>query len=318
MIAFELIIKYLSGKASPEEAMRIDNWIDASPSHREHFELLQASWLEAGGETMLMPDAAKHWNKISGKGTSAQTGGKVITLGRLLAAASFVGVCLLGYFLWNSSNQNSETQLAQATTDTLNIALADKSEVKIYPGSELSHPSAFEQGDRAVGLKGSAFFTITPDKTNPFVIDAGICKVQVLGTSFSVEHLGDSVVVSVSTGTVRVYNDKSEVTITEGQVAVCNALGMIYTMAKEGSPANTAAVTTGSFDFDGKPMTEVLAELSAYFKTEITIEDPKSINCAPSISFTDETLDGILSIIAETFGLTVKKEDGRFILSGSC
>ncbi|MES2627875.1 MAG: FecR domain-containing protein [Bacteroidota bacterium] len=318
MIAFELIIKYLSGKASPEEARRIDQWMEESPSNKLHFEQIQASWLEAGDETMHIPDANREWEKIEEKETRVVS---IFTLQRLLAAACMVGLVFLGWMWLKPSSVNGLDRMATTTADTLDLQLADASVVKLYPNSELGYSAKFSGDERNVSLKGDAFFTITPDKTKPFVIDAGICRVQVVGTSFSVKHTGDSVMVNVMTGKVKVFNLSDEILVVPGETAVCSATGNIYNLLPQQAPVTPGnkADKAQSFVFNDVPLKDVVKQLSASFNTPIVLENPAIGECTIHIEFsTNDSLDNIAEAITIGLNISVRREGGKLIFSGTC
>lgn len=324
MMSFELIVKYLSGKASPDEAIRIDEWIDASSENRDHFNGIQSQWLSAGGETMRIPDVQASWKKFEAtitKPAAKPAGGKVIMLRRFAVAASLVGVCFLAYFLYN--NKLGGMQTAEAGNEVIEIGLPDGSEVRLFEQGKLSYPSQFASSNREVKLEGDAFFMVNPDKSKPFIIDAGNCKVQVLGTIFDVRHEKNMTVVTVVSGRVKVFNKLGEVILGPGQSASCegnNAVKMIgdhEVATKTTVAAADNAVSTGSFDFTDKPLKEVVSQLSSHFKTEITLEDPALGDCRLTAPFTDETLENIVEVIALTLNIDSRNENGKIIFSGN-
>ncbi len=314
MISLELIIKYLSGKASPMEAQRVDQWIDDSETNRDYFHSVHAAWLLAGEETMIIPDATQQWNKFKKELPADKPAGKIISLRPLTIAASFIGVCLLAYFLVSKTESTQENMLAQANTDTLVVKLADETDVKVYPNSKLDYPEAFASNDREVKLTGSGFFNVTPDKSKPFIIDAGPCKVQVLGTSFEVLHIGNDVVVNVMTGKVRVYNTKGEIVLVAGEKAICNAEGAISLQPKN----STSTISLAKVEFDEitlSKLAEVLKERGI-----ATLEFRECLGKKDLILqgvSTDDSLETILEGLVPA-ELTYKNEGGKVIVSGSC
>ena len=73
--------------------------------------------------------------------------------------------------------------------------------------TRLSYRDNFGRHGRNVTLSGEAFFEITRDEKNPFIVDAGNASVKVIGTSFNVitKNSDSAVEVFVKTGQVLSY-----------------------------------------------------------------------------------------------------------------
>ncbi|TDX02237.1 FecR family protein [Dinghuibacter silviterrae] len=62
MLAESIIRKYLSGAATPDEAAKVEEWIDASPEHRRAFEQVWHEWQALLGKgDYRAPDVAGEW-----------------------------------------------------------------------------------------------------------------------------------------------------------------------------------------------------------------------------------------------------------------
>lgn len=67
------------------------------------------------------------------------------------------------------------------------LKLADGTHVWLNALSEISYPASFNSERREVRLKGEAFFDVAKDKNKKFIVHAGTCEIEVLGTQFNVE-----------------------------------------------------------------------------------------------------------------------------------
>ena len=67
------------------------------------------------------------------------------------------------------------------------IILSDQTEVWLNAGSRLIYPTVFRGGKRKVQLQGEAYFKVSKDKSNPFIVETSNSKIKVLGTSFNVK-----------------------------------------------------------------------------------------------------------------------------------
>ncbi|MGM5469990.1 FecR family protein [Flavobacteriaceae bacterium LMO-SS05] len=67
------------------------------------------------------------------------------------------------------------------------IILSDSSIVHLNAGTSIKYPVKFINGkNRKVFLSGEAFFEVSKDKENPFIVSSGNLNVRVLGTKFNI------------------------------------------------------------------------------------------------------------------------------------
>jgi transmembrane sensor len=71
-----------------------------------------------------------------------------------------------------------------------------------------------------------------------------------------------------------------------------------------------------SFVFDKVPLGEVIKSLSEKFNVEIIFTKDKIKDCKLTATFESENLENIISVIAETFNLTVVHQKNGIVLSG--
>ena len=137
------------------------------------------------------------------------------------AAAAFAALLLFvsPSHLWPTSAPGAQQALAlteasgapvrawSAGAQPLVVRLSDESEVRLERGARidpvLSTGSRFE----LLLSQGEAEFSVTPGGPRRWVIEAGLAKVEVVGTVFRVARSEGSVRVSVSRGTVLVKGD---------------------------------------------------------------------------------------------------------------
>ena len=110
---------------------------------------------------------------------------KEVKLGRrswLTRVAAAAAILLVGSWLvWNTFNP--AIQEIATTNDTQGVHLADNTEVTINRGSDFQYPTQFTRSERKVELQGEAFFDVTRNPEQPFIIQTGNIQVKVLGLS---------------------------------------------------------------------------------------------------------------------------------------
>lgn len=71
------------------------------------------------------------------------------------------------------------------------VALSDGTIVWLNAGSRLVYPSVFVEDTREVSLFGEAFFDVTENEDQPFVVKTSALDIKVLGTEFNVSAYAD-------------------------------------------------------------------------------------------------------------------------------
>lgn len=110
----------------------------------------------------------------------------------VLAAASIIGVILYFSFFFNPGsspkNEVAQNEMVTQKGTKSRIMLPDGSTVVLNADSKLGYDKNFSQATRNVTLTGEAFFDVTHNENNPFIITAGNIRVKVLGTAFNIRY----------------------------------------------------------------------------------------------------------------------------------
>ena len=183
-----IITRYLKGKATPEEEAELLQAIHASKEWEAAFRKRTAEWnpLE---ETEADPETDRKWNRIASIITPSESQSQteeapvislVSTSSRRIwfSIAAVVLLLLVSgvtvYFLnqgGKAGTGNAEWQTIIAAQEDRSILLPDGSSVYLRENSELSYPEVFASSVREVKIKGEAFFEVTPNSEQPFIVD---------------------------------------------------------------------------------------------------------------------------------------------------
>lgn len=107
----------------------------------------------------------------------------------LRAAAAVALIAAISLFVVRSFRENEGERITIGNLDKSSVyvtRLQDGSAVYLSEYASLTYPRSFAKEIREVTLTGDAYFQVEPDKEVPFVINAGLIRVKVLGTSFRV------------------------------------------------------------------------------------------------------------------------------------
>jgi transmembrane sensor len=329
----KLLVLYLLDEISQQGRHDVEAWLEASVENRNEFDLLRKTWDETGkiAAASVAFDTGRAWGKMQERiGTEAKVARPVrrlplqkraIRTWMAVAAVLTLGVLSVVFTQLLKTGDAGYTTLASADVvvqDTLN----DGSSVVLNTNTQLQVPKSFDRDKRTVKLNGEAFFDIRPDSTKPFVIDAGIGQVTVLGTSFQVKaYSGSDLEVFVESGRVEV----STVDRVSGEVSrlILNAgeRGMIHAGSGEiGKPADIGADelfwANRKLIFQETKLSVVFDLLKKHYEADIEVENPSVLKCLLSATFTDESIGQILEVVAASFDLTMTKDQEKYVING--
>jgi transmembrane sensor len=321
----ELISKYLGNELTNEESAEFAKWLEESELNRKELELAENAWKLSSLKEMQLFNTDKGWSKMrdrisTGKDVQ-QAIRKHIMLNVLKIAASvfiIVSMAFAGYRIVDSLNYIKVT--AETEKIIKPIILPDGSQVCLNTGSTIRYPKKFKGHTRRVELTGEAFFHVTRNEQQPFIVQIPHAQVRVLGTSFNVFAYknGDSAQVVVETGIVELSSKKAgePIRLTKGNT------GVYFNIAKkmvkfETSDINAFAWKTNEIVFHESNMEYVSSTLKKVFAKNITIDNPGLKACRLNANFKDKDLDSILDVIKEIFKVEIKKTSNGYIIKGA-
>jgi len=306
MVDFELIIKYFSGNATPEEAEQVEDFVRSSPERQTYFQSLHQSWLASGDEVYQQPDIQKEWEHFCTQ-QNVNIARKINWRIPAIAASIAVILGIAGYFMW--FKPQPEMMIAKAK-QAMTLSLREQTQVALAQGAELQYPKAFEEKNRIVTLKGNAGFSVNHNSQQPFIIHLPHdLNIRVTGTEFSIKETEESVSVDLTKGSVLFYNKTDTLPIAAGQTG-------IFLVSKNKFLLKPNAPKTGSFQFTNQPLSEVAKQLSQYFDIQFHFQNPNIARCRLSAGMDDKNIRQITEIIALTFNLDYKIEGKDIYLEG--
>lgn len=313
MVDFNLFIKYFAGKADPEEAMQVEDWAEASEEQHAYFNNLHQSWIEAGEALYTRPDVQREWEIFKEKHTINNVEELVpprkLWLSRAAAIAATLVVAVAGFYIFNTSNQNEPTQIAEATDKAIELKLQDGTKVIVQQDGELVYPVKFKRDSREVTLVGNGSFDVTHMEHQPFIVHLGDLHVKVLGTAFDIERETGLIMVKVKRGRVAFYNKNDTIIVAEG------ATGKYFKKDRK-LVLEQPVPLTGTFHFNNTPLKDVAAALAAHFKVKVNINNPGLNDCKLSAGFEQQSLKDILNALSATFNLKCTLEGQTIQISG--
>lgn len=333
----KLLVLYLLNEISQQGRVRVEAWLDSSVANRIYFDSLQKTWDETGkiDPSTVAFDTNRAWERmaerirkdeglIDGGRSARKVRLKVRTI-RFFAAAAAVlvlGMVSVVFVRFLQNRYSSGMVTLAGYSVPLQDTLSDGSTVILNSDTRLTVAKKFAKTSRKVELRGEAFFQVEPDAGKPFIIDAGLGQVKVLGTSFQVKaYPGTDLEVYVESGRVElsavspVRGDTTKIVLKAGE------RGMIKKGTHEiGKPAEIGPDelfwANKKLIFQETKLSLVFDLLKKHYDADIEVRDAAILNCLLSATFTDEPIDQVMEVIAASFELKMSRDKEKFIING--
>lgn len=311
----DILIRYIDGMLTEEEAVEVKNWRAASLENEKlleqvYFTAQVASRLKVM-RTVNPDEALSRFKSRIHKKEKRLALRQVLGVIQRAAAVLFIPVFLLSAYLFIQQGQGNVRTLAVRTNPGVVSAfdLPDGSKVWLNANSELRYPSDFNADTRTVELTGQGYFEVTKNAHKPFIVKADKdYSVEVLGTSFNVSA----------------YKDESmiETTLVEGSVKLNVVSGgkRMTQMLKPNEKAeyqkgadkikvfdvNTeydTAWKNGEIIFRNHPMDKVLKTLERNYHVVFEVKDNEILKSIITARFKDEQLPQVLEYLKLASGI---------------
>lgn len=321
----ELIIKYLSGEATPEEIGRLEEWVKESPARREEFiALKKTAMLLEKARLERSADPEQEWQMLKERirpAVSARNTQTTFPFRWLLRAAAALILLVIPVFLLIRLTGRPEMISVTAPDQTTEIKLPDGSMVALKKGARIGYPEKFTGKYRQVTLQGEAWFEVTRDKEKPFTVESGKTVVEVLGTTFSLDSGSpdEETEVILISGAVKVAlagKSGQSVILSPGEMASVNEQTAVITHIHRSDP-NLLAWKTGHLQFNNTPLNEVLHLLSEVYGVSFQVQEPALEECRITATFDRQSLDAVLNVIKVTLGIEIVQQGEVYRISGN-
>jgi ferric-dicitrate binding protein FerR (iron transport regulator) len=302
-----LIGKFLSGEASPQEAMFLEDWISESPENETYFE--QSARAFGLTEKIVSTDAA--WNNVQTQLKQAPV--RKLSIGWISAAAAILILSFGAFFYLMHSGK--ENLVFTAGTSKKNIELTDGTDIQLASHSSIELAEDYGQKNRSLKLKGSGYFSVKHSKKLPFIIDAGPIHIKDLGTKFNVRSSDDTIYVRVDEGIVVIYDNKGmKLTLKANESAhyVISSGDLRLDVLAENLKKQYKTIL-----LDNQRLEDVVKLLNTTYKVNIRIDNPALKDCRITTEFLNEDLDTVLMVISQTLEVTILKEkNNEYVIKG--
>lgn len=309
----DLILAYLNGEATREEATCLLAWVRECPENRDYFMEFRDLWITTGH--VLSPDHKKkeafHTFKTQILFRERAHKKKRFTL-RCIKWVAAVAVCLLGSVSFYLAQENRRTDSLELPRYALNristeknrhsIVLTDGTVVWLNTNSTLAYPDTFPPHKRIVELEGEAYFEVSRDESAPFYVKTKHMEIKVLGTCFDVQCYGNKRVSEtvLLSGKVEVNLPvgNKQVVLTPDQKISWNKKTKEYEVVEINAEAY-AVWTQDKLILQDEELEHVFNKLSRWYGIEIVYDGNLGRQSKYSLTVRDEPKEKILNLLSQ-------------------
>lgn len=326
-IPWNLIIAKLEHTISSDDDQLLTEWLSDS-KHLQVYEEISALWKKVQERANgYAPQPALYWNQVAKqlnlpsvqkerkRSYSIKTYYKVAVCAALLLASS-----LSFYFglEWNAGNDILE-QCYTNVNGKSQVTLPDGTIVWLHSNTTLAYKNDFKKNNRTVNLQGEAYFEVTKDKHNRFIVHTEGVDVAVYGTKFNVFSRPDKEGVNVSLleGSVAftTASNPQERFLSPGEMVTYNKKSHETSITDVAVDMN-AAWATPTVKFSNHSLEQICEVLSKRFDVNIQVDPELGKKYVYTFTLHDENVYEILELIASIHPINYSfKNDGSISIT---
>ncbi|MCA1197262.1 FecR domain-containing protein [Sphingomonas sp. R647] len=250
---------------SGQERVALEAWLAAHPHHPGA--LLRAQAALSSIDRAIAPATAPVAEEVPAPATPSR---RWILAGAGSIAAAAAVTAAIGL------RGPSPDRVATGPGEIRRMPLADGSIAAMDAESELR--IALAKDARRIDLRrGHVWFQVAKDRQRPFIVDAGIAKVQAVGTAFSVTRTSAGVRIAVTEGRVAIWASDAS-----GAVSILDA-GEFAAFRSDGTAPVTGSAPSaierslawreGEIALEGETLDEAVAAFNRYNQQQLVVRD---------------------------------------------
>jgi transmembrane sensor len=332
-----LLQRYLDGRGTPQERALVEQWYDhldeagdtaqRAPSQAVVEDAIWQRLMQDRAETQPKPATRVRRHPASfWQAAHFQRAAAVLLLAAGLGVLPFVARVREHSQPTAATTAHGWTHHHNPTPAVEDFQLPDGSTVALHPGSSLRYATALAGPRREVYLTGEAFFKVSKNPARPFLVFTDKLVTTVLGTSFGVKAYAGSkeTYVAVREGKVAVQARlHAQLDATPASPAAAGVLllpnqQVVYSATKHHLKKELVdkpvVLAPQAFEFEERPVTEVLTALEKAYGVDIVYDKAKLAGCTVSITFYDEPLFEKLGLLCKSLGAYYSLADTQIII----
>lgn len=303
---------YVNGKSSENEVNEIIEILAAGEDNALLRKILEEDWnsladsgINSGERLIPVLDSIHHKISLKEYCKSRSLTERVTAFYSRIAAVILIPLlAATGLLLLRDRTADSGmtplTSIYAPAGSRVSFTLPDGTGGMLNSGSTLSYKMPFTH-DRAVALKGEAWFEVSRDEKHPFTVEAGDLDLTVLGTTFNVSAYPEEEYVEVvlESGKVQVNSDNyTEAMIMGPMEKLVYENGRVTRSTTD--PSKYSSWTDGKLVFRSDSMSEVARRIERWYNVKVEIMDDDLEQYSFRATFEDDPLEEVLKFLGMT------------------
>lgn len=324
IISEETLTRYLTSQCSDSELADINQWISESPDNaRTLFELEHISALAqaASDDSLFTSRKEKSLARINRRIAAYNIDAAPTPRRRhtwLWSSAAAMVACVLAVAAFLTIRTGTPTVTVAAAESPVVTTLPDGSKIWINRHSSIEYPEQFAH-NRAVKLKGEAYFEVAHDSRHPFTVDGEYLDITVLGTKFTFRSSAGEAFsfVSLVEGSVKVKETEGEgcVVLKPGQKANYDPSQGLLTVNDTDTPLD-AVWHDNNIPFNNASIRQIARALEQLYGMKVHVGAGVSTNATYSgAAMKYDSIDTTLTMLSNTLPISYTIRGGEVYIS---
>ncbi len=320
----EIIQRKFEGNLIPEETNRLNKWLEA-PANAASFAQYKQLWDSTtvlSAKEDFTPNSSKSWQAIEQHIVADKPRRRFKVAYGVAASVAFFLMFLGANYVFNTNNNSENIKYVVKANEKDTLTFSDGSQAYLFGPCSITYPEEFATNERVLSMNGFVYFDITHDETRPFEINTENGKVEVLGTSFTVDtRQKEAFTVHCITGKVRMTaaknGNKCEAILTQNKMATYTSQTKQLAVTAFDMGDLSVEIPVRNMTFNNKPLGEILERIEYNYGVTIQLEDKDLLDMKYSTSLNDSTIDDFLNELKITFKVKViQTKPSTYILKG--
>lgn len=198
------------------------------------------------------------------------------------------------------------------------VKLQDGTTVWLNACSSLRYPGSFSSSERRVHLDGEAFFEVTPNPGQPFIVSTSKLDIKVLGTKFNVYAYStqEEFLTSVTEGSVEIYPPHIPSHAMNLTAFQCATLRNNTLIRSNFTSTEFLLWKEGIYTFDDMAFEEIIKKLQIYFDITIDIRNDQLKKYKFSGKFRQrDGVESILRTLQKIYRFSFTRDDEKNLIT---
>lgn len=299
----------------PDLEQRIVNQLNARGAEEKGEQIIEAGRILSEIETV---DVISAFTKVQSQISEGHKKIQLITILTRVAAVLFIPLLIATSWLLYNKEPNQDHITTFVTQEITcppgmrsQVVLPDGSKVWLNSESTIKFRIPFSEDIRKVDLIGEAFFDVTKNAKQPFVVKSANVGVKVYGTRFNYKAYQED-------KNIEVILEEGSVGLTvpdEGMYKKTRLIpGDRAVIAKERYEVDVKnekidkyiAWHTGKLVFENTPMSDVAQMLERWYGVEVIVKNPEIMDYSFTTTFDNESLFEVIELLEISSPIRIK------------